>query len=458
MTMQEFDLALGILNAILDDKTPFGDALKEKFQKDVAVRPLRPFVSGLVGCELRHHLLFAYLINGIEETVPEGEERLTESERRYLSLVLGNDFFYRHVDAEKANASWKETLSDPSKYDRFAALLSKAGTTSDLIPESISRSSDEYLSLRYNTPSWALKIWKHYGYGSLYKTLRKFARPESFFLRIRTSQIGEEEVLANPDFEKTGVPNLVLYKGKTPLRKLDWFKEGKIFLERPLTKVVFDAHKVSEPGEILLYNGNDDSSLEKELIETYGNAIGLNLGTPDVDKKIDVSKTIKERGLHNVNFFSADPLAMEAAISKKQDLVFCAPRSTGFDRVRSTPDFLLQFDKEAMDGILEGEKNALDGCAKFVEVNGLLVYMVYTISKKEGHAAVYSFLQEHSDFKLESERQHFPFEEEETAMYVAVLRHAPRELPLDQGLAHPSVFAPERERVSASFSTPQENL
>ena len=454
--MQEFDLSLEILNQILDEKIAFNDALKNKFQTEIALRPLRPLVAGLVGCELRHHLLFLFLVSGIEKELPEGTEPLNEAQKRFLALVLGNDFFFRRLPADKANEAFKDFLGDDEKYARYAPLFEKAGSVNDLIPESISRSSDEYLSLRYNTPSWALKIWKHFHYGNLYKTLRSFARPESFFLRIRTSLISEEEVLANPDFKPTSVSGVVSYVGKTPLRKLDWVKEGKIFLERPLTKSLFDAHKVSEPGEILLYNGNADSSLEKELIESYGSSVGINLGTPDVDQKIAITKTIKDLGLHNVNFFSvSDPLCMEAAVSKKQDVVICAPDSTNFDLVRSTPDYLLRFDKDKMDGLLEGEKNALEGCAKFVEDNGVLIYVVYTLSKKEGHATVASFLQAHSDFKLESETQHFPFEDLATAAYVALLRKSPAEETAEIPSADPSLLKPA-ETVSASLSSDAE--
>lgn len=450
--MQEFDISLEILSAILDDGIAFNDALKNKFQKDIAIRPLRPFVAGLVGCELRHHLLFRFLIKEVEKDIPE-ENKLTESEIRFLTLVLGNDFFYRHIDATKANEAWKATLSDESKYERFIPLLGKAGSTNDLIPESISRSSENYLSLRYNTPSWALKIWRHFGYGNLYKCLRSFAKPETFYLRVRTSLISEDEVLENPDFAATSVPGIVVYKGKTPLRKLDWVKEGKLFVERPLTKKVLDEHKVHEPSEILLYNGNADSSLEKELLESYGSAIGLNFGTPDVDKKIDVTKAIKELGLHNVNFFSADPLAMDAAISKKQDLVICAPASTDFDAIRTSPDFLLRFPKTSMDGLLEGEKNALYGCAKYVEENGVLIYIVYTLSQKEGRATVASFLSEHSEFKLEEETQHFPYSELGTSAYVAVLRKGSAQPTLDAPSADPALFASNETQVAASLSS-----
>ena len=146
--MQEFDLSLEILNQILDEKIAFNDALKNKFQKEIALRPLRPLVAGLVGCELRHHLLFLFLVSEIEKELPEGTEPLNEAQKRFLALVLGNDFFFRRLPADKANEAFKDFLGDDEKYARYAPLFEKAGSVNDLIPESISRSSDEYLSLR----------------------------------------------------------------------------------------------------------------------------------------------------------------------------------------------------------------------------------------------------------------------------------------------------------------------
>ena len=46
--MKELDLSVEILSAVLDG-TEFGTALKDKFQKEVEIRPLRHDVASLVG-------------------------------------------------------------------------------------------------------------------------------------------------------------------------------------------------------------------------------------------------------------------------------------------------------------------------------------------------------------------------------------------------------------------------
>ena len=131
---------------------------------------------------------------------------------------------------------------------------------------------------------------------------------------------------------------------------------------------------------------------------------------------------IRRDNLKNVNFFEANPDSFESAISRPQDLVIAAPNSSNFDLVREEPDFLLHFRKDEMDALFKQEKDVLENASKFVSEGGTLIYMIYTISKKEGHQTIASFLASHPEFQLVSDRQAFPFEEMDTAMYYAVLR------------------------------------
>jgi 16S rRNA C967 or C1407 C5-methylase (RsmB/RsmF family) len=136
---------------------------------------------------------------------------------------------------------------------------------------------------------------------------------------------------------------------------------------------------------------------------------------------------IKTANYKNINFFGADPLAMDAAISRPQDLVICAPNSSNFDLIREYPDYLLHFKKEGMDALFEKEKTMLEGTSKFVAEHGTFIYMIYTISKKEGHQTISDFLVLHPEFKMVREAQLFPYEDLDTALYYAVMK---KETPL----------------------------
>lgn len=417
--MQELDLSIKILNQVLDDRLPFSEALRQTFQSNAELRPMRANVSGLLGCELRHHLLFTHLLKEIE---------LDEQEKRIASLGLANDYFFRHFEREAMDEAIKEKLGD-EKFALLAPLYEKVGNPDSYIPESISRSSNLYLSLRYNAPEWVLKIFQHFGFGNTYRTLKKFSRPAGSVLRVKEG-VSLDEVTANPEFApRSDFADLVDYHGKTSLRRNDLVRAEKLFEIKPYAKQVLDENSVEAPKEILLYNGSDECFLELELLEKYGEKIGMNIAVTDLSKKAPVLRAIQKKGLHNVNLFaSPDGDTLQSAVSRPAELVIVAPRSTSFDDIPSAPDFFLQFNKDEMDRIIEGETKAINNAAPFVEEGGKLIYLVFTISKKEGHLTVAKFLQTHPEFTLLEEKQRFPFEAPGNAAYIAIFQKKEKEL------------------------------
>lgn len=413
--MQELELSKKILDDILDNGTPFNEALRKVFQADPSVRPLRSVVAGLVGCELRHHLLFAEVLSGHAD--------FNENEKRYAALSLGDLYFVKRIEKPAMAEALKAILGE-EKYASLSEVIDNSDHPETLLPAKYDRSSNKYLSLRYNTPEWALKIWQHFGYGVTYKILRKNARPGPETVRVRTSKVSVEEVLNNnPDFVKSPVEGMLLYGGKVPLRRLPLYRDGTLFSERLGTKYVLDSFKITPPLELFAYVGKSHGALLKELVESYGNTVGMSLGVEDLNNFGDVSAMIRQDKLTNVNFFAAKTDAVESAISRPQDLVIVCPESSHFDWVREEPDYLLHFDRGTMDATLANEKASLENLSRYVAEGGTLLYMVYTISKREGHRTVEDFLLAHPDFELIKEEQLFPFDAHETGLYYAALRH-----------------------------------
>jgi len=409
--MQELDLSLNILNDVIDNDVTFAESLKKKFQSDPAIRPMRANVAGLVGCALRHQILFDYLVKDLDA--------LTVTEKRLVSLCLANDYFFRHFETGLIDAATKEALGE-EKFALVEPLFAKTSKPEEYIPTDIARASNSYLSLRYNTPEWVLKVMEHFGYSNTYRTLREFARPATYYLRARSNF--DRGSLPEGDLVATEIEGIYAYKGKTPLRKIEAYREGKLYDEKPFVKWIVDQNKVEEPAEIFLYDGSVSESFSKELIETYGASIGMNIACPNLDAKFGVTKLIKEKELHNVNFFAApDVESMDAAISHPQDLAIVVPDATNFDLIPYTPDYLLHFNKDGMDALFESQRKALNSVAKYVALNGRLIYVIPTISRKEGSNLVKAFLRYHPEFALVEEKQHFPFDSLRSAFYYAVL-------------------------------------
>ncbi len=440
--MQTLDICETVLEDVLANGTTFSEALKKVFKSSVDLRPQRNTVASLVGCELRHHLLFTYLLKPIES--------LTEADKRLASLCLAEYYFYQRLSKEEVDAHLLAKLGQ-EKIDLLAPLFEKSGKPAEYIPSDISKSSNKYLSLRYNTPEWVLKIIEHYGFGTTYKVLRKNSQQRTTTVRIRE---GFDKNSIDPNaFKGSPIPGIYYYHGKESLRKLDAAKEGKIFNERLGTKFILDMYPVSDPSELFIFDGNGDGSIFKEAIEIYGTKIGMNFGVYSQDKYADVARMIRTEGLKNINYFAADPSFLDAAISRPQDLVIVSPKSTNFDLIREQPDYLLHFKKDEMDELFKKEKEALEGVSKVVAEGGILIYVIYTISKKEGHQTVSDFLLNHPEFKFVKEEQFFPQDELDTSMYYAVLKREENSIALDnpaslanplEGSAFSSMSAKER--------------
>lgn len=412
--MKEIELSEQILADIVDNDVEFSEALRKVFQSNVDLRPHRAMVAGLVGCTLRHNILLNYLLRPYED--------LTAEESRFVSICLANVYFYKRISIEDIKAEFLARLGE-EKAAKIAPLLEKGTEEDPLMPADIKKTSNHFLSLRYNTPEWVLKIWQHFGYGNTYKILRHNSRPAIPSVRLRDGQFSEEEFLANhPDFHPTSVKGIYTYSGKTPLRKEPLFQKGVLFLEKPATKFIIDSYKVSMPQEALVYTDNRDSSILKEMVATYGSELAMNLGVDDLDKYLDFKRMLKAGDYHNVNFFAAESDSMLSAISRPQDLVIALPDSSNFDRIRETPDYLLHFKREQMDAIIAKEKKILEDCSVHVAEKGLLIYLVYTISMKEGRNTVNEFLANHPEFHYVKDEQHFPFDEYETSFYYCVMQ------------------------------------
>lgn len=439
--MKEFELSMQILERIEGENVYFADALKDMFQKDPDIRPYRREVAGLVGCALRHDLLFAKLLSPLSE--------LPATEKRAMALGLANAYYFRHFDRSEFDSEVKKAI-DPANHAFYDELSAKAGHSDEYIPADVDHSKLEYLSLRYNIPVFALKIMHHYGYSNMFKTAKRLIRPYVQYVRFR--DLPElDELRQSPDFLPTPVKDVYSYLGKQAIRRLPQYRDRKLFDVRPAVKQLLADNKVSAPCTVLAYLGENNGGADCELVAEYGNEVSCYIATPKAEKLLECNRLISSLNLRNFKVFDYnDKVSLEANVSSKCDLVICLPASTGFDSIATTPDFFLHFDKEAMDARLKEQAESLDSCAEYVEEGGTLLYGVLTISKKEGAQNVAEFLKKHPEFTLEQEKQCFPFEELGTAFYFAKLKKGNKLATIEVPVAELGAMqAPEAHLASA---------
>ncbi len=414
----EIQLAQTVLQKVFAEKEIFQRALKSVFPHNDPNRQYLGTVSSLVGSELRHHLLFAKLVDSY---IDEGAE-ISFDDKLLIYIALANHHFVKRLASEELVKDL-QALNLPIN---FVKLFSNEKTIYELLSEIVTNiRSLEYISIRFNTPTWLVKMWqKHFGYSATFKILKRNARPPKTTVRVNTLVTSEEKILSSNAefFSKTTVANLLEYNGKTPLRQNEFFRSFDVFNERQaLKKALDEVFAQVSPNQFFIYSSKDDASCIEAML-LANRKIGVNLGVPKKETRPELARLIRIYKLKNVNYFEAPTDQMLAAVTQKQQLVILNPKSSSFDEIRIYPDFLLHFEKEKLDELIANQKKMLYDVSNFVDEEGKLVYIVNTLDRKESHSLINLFLNEHREFKLIQEKQYLPYDADDCALYIAIMQ------------------------------------
>ena len=395
--MKLFDLAHSILLQILDTDISFSLAMRNAFKNEKNKMVNRHDVSSLVGCALRHHLVF-------KQRSTSFFSELDNNQYAYVALAAANKLFVKAEEEKKLNKELAN-LSGLDNLDEFISSLE----IEKLIPEEIEHGSLDYLSLRYNTPLWLVKMWnKHYGDNLTYRLLKSNVKPSPVFYQAI------EQYDFSKDFEPSKIEGVYKYIGKTPI------KNEKLFPCVPAMKYAFDKVDVDPLRGIAIYSEISSYILNELLLRT-NKFVKADYLAGSQSSLFEAKRLVKDLDMQKVSVYECQASSALTAISQPVHTFFVLPNNTNFALLRSKPEYFLRIKQEELDFLIVHEMECLDECSKLVEEGGQLVYMVPTLSNKEGHGIVDKFLKSHANYKLVDEKQFFPCNSLESAFYFAIL-------------------------------------
>lgn len=410
--MNQFEIAKDIVLKIQNDEIAFNVALRSAFHKRNVDQITRSNISALVGCELRHRYISDNLLSRFFEDV-EFEKTI------YLRFALANHLFLKRFSDNELLALAKQDL-DPEKVD---ALVNFVDSTDEIIPGELDKASPEFLSIRYNTPVWVVRMWqKQYGKGIVFKTLKVNYRQSIPSLRVNTNKVNLEEFVAkHPDFSKSPINDIIIYQGRGTPKNLEEFKNSDIFYMKMATKYVLDQLDLDPLKGIVVY-AEVPNNIYLDLVSRFGENVNLDLVVNHTAYFFEAKKNVQEKGYPHIYLYESAASGLITCLSKKVHTLICLPKSTAFDYFRSTPDYFLRIKQNQLDEFIASETASLEESANFVEEGGELVYMIPTLSRKESNTLVANFLIKHPEFALVEEKQFFPFEIYDSCLYYARLR------------------------------------
>lgn len=414
--VSSFEIASQMLNEVIFNNLTFSSCLKIYSQKYNLHKEEFSLASVLCGCELRHHLLFSELID-----IEFGE--LPKECLIAFALVLANGVFIKRIDEEEANLFLLKTLLanelhfNKEKLDSFFANIFNS---EHLIPNKYSKESIDFLSLRYNTPKWLVKTWQKNFKNLTYKILK--ANTKQPLNTVRLNPLLDTQVVKEDSiFEKTFADEMLAYKGKAPIKKQTHYINGLIFPMKMSVKHVFENITLDSLKGIAVYQGYPNNAYLEAIFNTSKHA-DIDIIVTSHQDYHEAKVNIARFGLDKARLYRSEASSIITCVSRKVDSFIVCPRSSNFDLLRSAPDYFLRFNPETFDSLIKEQTESLKECSNFVEEGGQLIYLVPTISLKEGQLLIRKFLESNKDFELESERQYFPFDPYDSCLYFALLR------------------------------------
>ena len=410
--MNIFETSKSILIKLVNEDVPFALALKNAFKKNNADPDFKSNVAALVGCELRHHYIFNNLVDRYFEDV-EFEKTV------YLRFLLANGLFLRRFSDAEVLAYAEKDLP----RDKIFELFNFVKSTNEIIPNDLDKASPEFLSLRYNTPVWVIRMWqKQYGKGVVFKTLKVNYRQSIPSIRVNEKKVNIDEFLGkHPDFSRAPIDNMIIFQGRGSPKKIPEFENGDLFFMKMATKYVLDSLDLDSLKGIAIYS-EVPNNIYLDLLTRLGEDVKADLIINNTSCYLETKRNLEKIANHKMFLYEAEYTSLLTCLSKNVHTMICMPKSTTFDLLRSTPDYFLRIKQDKLDEIIANESACLLECSKYVESGGELVYMIPTLSRKESNNIIAKFLIDNKDFELAEERQFFPFEVYDSCLYFARLK------------------------------------
>lgn len=407
--MVEIKFAADIVHLVIFDGKYYIDAIDEVFPNE-----RKTFQSSNISVLLAKHTIKHYFL--YENIINELKVNLTPKQKCLAYVVLTNIFYVKVLNKNNC-VSYLDGELPADEFVKLSPIFKRKEPLEDLI--SFDKDSNFYYATKYNVPVWLIHMWrKHFGDDYIKEFLEASMNYELQSYVVNTLKTTTDRLLLKyPDFSSP-FEDMLLYKGTKRYETTPEFKNDEYIDVKLGFKTMIDAN-YNEFEEVLVYSGYDNDFVKAGIIKSNRKQ-SVNVAVPDLNKRAELMRFIRMNDVHNVNLFEAkDEYSFKAGLSYKVDLVVVFPKSTRYDIVTKYPDYLLHVDREELDSLIEGEKQALELCSNYVVDGGALVYVVNTLNKKESTLLVQEFLEKHPEFEFDGDEQMIASHPFATTMYVA---------------------------------------
>lgn len=285
--------------------------------------------------------------------------------------------------------------------------------------KNIKKGSVEYLSILFNLPTWFVQMTlnqhdKEKAKEIFYSFKGKL---QNYYLQSKLENLDD---IDNEDFKSfKKIDNNLFIKekdGQELIKKSVFVKSQKFF------EYIFKNDLKQINKYVTLYQSEKGNFFYRFLNEyLYKNNV-LNLAFTSFYENPNSIKNVTPKNIDNLFIYESTVGQLIAHLNFKQDAIFYIPKSTNFQKFYSCPEYLVNFEQSDIDGLIKEQKEGLKEISDFVAQNGLLIYAVETIDKKETNDIINDFLSNAAEFKLINSEFVFPKNGSKIFGYYAIMK------------------------------------
>jgi 16S rRNA (cytosine967-C5)-methyltransferase len=275
----------------------------------------------------------------------------------------------------------------------------------------------------YSHPSWLVERWQaRWGVAPTAQLLAWNNRPPPMYARLnelktdaarlaaRWQQEGVE--FAEREWDWTG-PRLVFeLQSHPPLAVLGSFQDGWFYVQDPSTLLAV-RQLDPQPGETILDQCAAPGGKTCHIAQRMGNRGRIAAR----DNQPERLKLLEQNGRR----LGATCVEISTAPGLFDRILLDAPCSNS-GVLRRRVDLRWRIQPQEIKRLSKAQATLLSQAASQLKAGGTMVYSTCSLEREENEEVVRTFLENHSDFKLENERQLLPFIEGVDGAYVATLR------------------------------------
>ncbi|MBE5934908.1 MAG: 16S rRNA (cytosine(967)-C(5))-methyltransferase RsmB [Lachnospiraceae bacterium] len=267
----------------------------------------------------------------------------------------------------------------------------------------------EYLEIKYSMPSWIIKKWiKDYSKETTIKILEGFLdEDKSITIRCNTNKITVDKLINQlssdiKDIERSMYCDDGLkIKGYNYLSKIDAFNDGLFYVQDESSMVCADATGAKDNDYIIDVCAAPGGKTVSVALKMNGTGM---VDSRDINEyKVGlIEENIERMALSNVKTKEWDALVLDKECIGVADVVIADLPCSGLGVIGKKADIKYNVTSEDLEELCAIQKNMLSVVKDYVKVGGTLIYSTCTINKGENEDNVKWFLENNSDFKLDS--------------------------------------------------------